>query len=367
VEDTFLYQQIADSVRRDILEGRLKPGDRLPSMRQLREQWNCTPGTVQRAYNELAREGLLVSRAGKGTTVALSLPRERLQAGGVLRQANLVHRSEAFLLESLTAGYGLDEIQQALDLAMDRWRALQESPAAVVEEVLRFAGSHDLALNGLSHHFSRHVAPGASLVLSYPGSLAGLMAVAAGRADLAGCHLWDPDSDTYNLPYVRRIFTGREVTLITLAHRRQGLILPPGNPRKIYALADLPASGARFANRQLGSGTRVWLDAMLAKAGIPGEQIMGYESVYQTHSDVARQVAEGKADVGLGLETAAAAFGLDFVFLNRERYDLVLPAETMALQSAQKLTAWLASPEARDFLARYPGYDSSETGTIISI
>jgi putative molybdopterin biosynthesis protein len=117
----------------------------------------------------------------------------------------------------------------------------------------------------------------------------------------------------------------------------------------------------------LGSGTRVWLDAMLAKLGITGEQIEGYASVYQTHSDVARQVAEGKADVGLGLETAAAAFGLDFVFLNRERYDLVLPAETMALAAVQHLVAWLASPEARDFLARYPGYDSEETGAIISV
>ncbi len=148
MDETFLYQQIAESIRNQILDGRLKPGDRLPSVRQLNEQWNCTPGTVQRAYQELAHQGLVVSRSGKGTQVAGAIIPAQAQAQVPLRRAMLVNRTEAFLLEVLTAGHTLSEVQQALDLAMDRWRALERTPETAPAQTLRFAGSHDLAING---------------------------------------------------------------------------------------------------------------------------------------------------------------------------------------------------------------------------
>ena len=67
MDDSYLYRQIAESVRRDILEGRLQPGERLPTLREMRETWRCTQGTAQRAYAELAREGLVISQTGRGT------------------------------------------------------------------------------------------------------------------------------------------------------------------------------------------------------------------------------------------------------------------------------------------------------------
>ena len=135
----------------------------------------------------------------------------------------------------------------------------------------------------------------------------GLIALAEGKADLAGCHLWDAESDTYNIPFVHRLLPGKDVTIVTLAHRRQGLIVAPGNPHNIHDLADLTRPGIRFVNRQSGSGTRVWLDAMFSRQGIDPKKIDGYEDERMTHSDVARTVAEGSADVGLGLETAGQA------------------------------------------------------------
>ena len=371
MDETFMYQQIAETIRLEILEGRLKPGDRLPSVRQMREQWGCTPGTVQRAYNVLVREGLLVSHAGRGTQVAGSPPRAKAQAQGTLRRVNLVHHSEAFLLEALTAGYALDEIQQALDLAMDRWRALdadhtaeREAPAV---EVLRFCGSHDMVLNDLAHTVFGHQIQGAVMQLAYAGSLGGLIALAEGRADLAGCHLWDVESDTYNLPFIRRLLPGRAVRVVTLAHRRQGLILAPGNPLKIQGLQDLTRPEVRFVNRQAGSGTRVWLDATLRRLGIRPGQIAGFEDERLTHSDVARAVAEGGADAGLGLETAAHAYGLDFHFLVRERYDLVMLAETAGRPAVRALFDWLSSSEGKQFVERHRGYESQSTGQMIPL
>jgi putative molybdopterin biosynthesis protein len=364
VDDTYLYHQIAETIRKDILTGRSKPGDRLPSVRQLCENWNCTPGTIQRAYNELAREGLLVSRAGRGTQVAGIVPQAKAQAQGTLRRANLVNRMESTLLEALTAGYDLNEIQQAMDMAMDRWRALNAVQEEQPSETVRFSGSHDMVLNELSRFFFGRIVRDVDLHLAYTGSLGGLIALVEGKADLAGCHLWDAESDTYNIPFVRRLLPGKEVSLITLAHRRQGLIVAPGNPHNLQGLSDLTRAGVHFVNRQSGSGTRVWLDAMLSKMGIDPKQIEGYADERLTHSDVARAVAEGNADVGLGLENAGQAYGLDFVFLNRERYDLIIPAETAEQPAIQKLIAWLASEEGKQFVAQHKGYESQETGVI---
>ncbi len=363
MEESHLYQQIAEGIRAEILSGKLKPGDRLPSVRQLCARWGCTPGTVQRAYHELSRRGLLLSQAGKGTRVAGSIPPSDVQAQPALRRASLVHRCEGFLLEALTAGYALPEVQQAFDLALDHWRvqaARQEQPPAAAV-TLRFCGSHDMVVNALAQRLGE-IVPGAALQVSISGSLGGLEALAKGQADLAGCHLWDVETDSYNLPYIRRLLLVKEVLVYTLAHRRLGLIVAPGNPLHLYQLEDLAKPGVRFANRQPGSGTRVWLDSMLGLQGIAAGQIAGYGDEKKTHSEVARAVAEGSADAGLGLETAAVAYGLDFVFLTRERYDLVLLAETAGREPVRQLLDWLASPPAKDFVNQFRGYEGSETG-----
>ncbi len=362
MNEPHLYQKIADHFRGEILSGKLKPGDRLPSVRQLCAQWNCTPGTVQRAYNELSRHGLLVSRAGKGTLVAGAIPAADVQAQPALRRAVLVYRCEGFLLETLIAGYDLSEVQQAFELTMDRWRVQEAGRDVRVPTVtLRFAGSHDLVVVALAAHMD-DVVPGAALRVTINGSLAGLEALAAGQVDLAGCHLWDAETDSYNLPYVRRLLPGKEVLAVTLAHRRLGLILPAGNPQHLDRLEDLAHPGVRFVNRQSGSGTRVWLDAMLARQGITASKVEGYSDERNTHSEVARAVAEGSANAGLGLETAALAYGLDFVFLTRERYDLVMLAETAGREPVRQLLEWLASAEGRHFIGQFRGYENVETG-----
>src|SRR5512139_1745777 len=221
MEEPYLYQKIVAAVRQDILTGRLSPGERLPTVRHMSMQWGCTVGTVQRAYAELARQGLVVSRSGQGTHVVEKPP---AQDETPLRRALLVHRAEAFLLETLTAGYTPGEVESALRLALDQWRAISTSPEPTEEGVLRFAGSHDLALTWLAAHFpaadEQAMLPRLTLQLGFAGSLGGLIALQQGRADLAGCHLWDEATDTYNAPYIRRLLPGQRVALLTLAYRR---------------------------------------------------------------------------------------------------------------------------------------------------
>lgn len=360
MDEPYLYQKIAESVRQNVLDGSLKPGDRLPSVREMAARWDCTIGTVQRAYHELAQHGLVVSRSGRGTHIVDDIP---TQDDAPLRKANLVHRAESFLLEVLTAGYTPSEVEGAVQMALDRWRAISIEASAPSGMTVRFAGSHDLAIIWLAAHFEE-IDPEYNLQLNFSGSLGGLIALAEGNADIAGCHLWDDRSDDYNQPFVRRLLPGRRSALVTLAHRRLGLILPPGNPAGVQSLQDLTRPELNFANRQSGAGTRVWLDANLKKLHIAPGKIRGYQNEMLTHSELAQAIAEGRADIGLGLEASARALGLDFIFLVSERYDLVIPAECWEHLGIASLRIWLQSPIARSALARLAGYDTRNTGQV---
>lgn len=362
MDESHLYRQLAEKVRQEILSGGLKPGDRLPPLREMAAQWSCTVGTVQHAYQELAQQGLVTSRAGQGTRVVERLPGS-VQSELPLRRATLVHRAESFLLEAVTAGYALEEIDSAVQQAMDRWRVMERSPQAAEAQVLRFAGSHDLAVTWLAGIFPTLV-PGSALRVQITGSLGGLLALANGQADLAGSHLWDPGTDSYNAAYVQRFFPGQRMALVTLAGRRLGLLTAPGNPLGIAGLADLPRPGVRFINRNPGSGTRVWLDAMLQRAGISPQSILGYQVEQMTHLAVAQAVAQGQADVGLGLQGAAIPYGLDFIFLAQERYDLVIPEAVFQRPEVQSLVGALAQPAICHSIQALGGYDTSLTGTV---
>ncbi len=358
-ETAYLYEQIANSIREDILEGRLCPGERLPAVRQMAERWNCTIGTVQRAYKELGQHGLVASRAGQGTSV-IGVP---TKTDTPLRKAELIHRAEAFLLEVITSGYSAGEIEDAVRQAMERWQAIEKQPARSSSTSIRFSGSHDIVVSWIASH-SAEIIPGYHIELNYTGSLGGLIALAEGAADLCGCHLWDEDTQSYNLPFVKRLLPNQRVALVTLAERRLGLILPTGNPLSIETITSLAHSDIRFANRQRGSGTRVWLDARLQDAEIDTQKIRGYQKGLMTHSAVARQVAEGNADVGIGLEAAALNYKLDFIPLTNETYQLVIPAVNFECEELQTLVQWLQTAPAKQLMSDFGGYLTNSSGDI---
>lgn len=362
MDDHYLYQRIAENIRQDILTGKLKAGDRLPSIRDLTIQWECTTGTIQRAYKELSDQGLVSSQAGKGTHVSGRLEPNIIQSRAPFRRVNMVHRAEAFLLESLIAGYTLEEIQQSLDMAEDRWRSLQkghQSPSN--PQIIRFSGSHDMSVIWLAGHLEE-IVPGASLHLDFSGSLGGLMALAEGKVELTGTHLLDAESGLYNIPFVQKLFPGKNMMIVRLANRHLGFILPPGNPKGINQLEDLTRPDVLFVNRQSGSGTRVWLDLEIQKNKVNPLSIQGYHDERFTHSEIARTVAEGKADVGIGLQSAASAFSLMFIPLVEEAYDLVAFLSAAEQPPISTLFSWISSLQGKQNISSLDGYDFSHTG-----
>jgi len=358
--DSPLYQQIAEQIRREIIEGQLKPGDRLPSVRQMTKKWDCTPGTVQHAYRELARQNLVTSRPGQGTHI---LDEPIRQINPTLKKARLVHQAEKFILEAVTNSYSTKDIEQAFQTALDRWKIASQENENLERTVLQFNGSHDVAVNWIAAHFSSQH-PQYEMQAKYSGSLGGLIALAEKKATLAGAHLWDPSSNTYNSSYIQKILPGKKAALITVAYRRLGIIVENGNPLDIQSLNDLAKPTVKFINRQTGSGTRVWLDRKLSEASIPSHLISGFDKEVSTHSEVARQIAEGYANAGIGLEAAALAYGLTFVFLTLECYDFIIPSEHYKEPAVQALLNWLNLPATRASIASLGGYDTQHTGQI---
>ncbi|MFH1662500.1 MAG: substrate-binding domain-containing protein [Chloroflexota bacterium] len=194
------------------------------------------------------------------------------------------------------------------------------------------------------------------------GSLGGLVALQQGEADLAGIHLLDEETGEYNYPYVKHILPGIRVAVVHLAYRVQGFMLPRGNPGQIKNFEDLRHPDIIMVNRQKGSGTRVLLDLKLRELGLLPEEIKGYRNELDTHLAVATAIAEGKADVGLGIEAAAHNCDLDFIPLFRERYDLIMPAEKYKSKPVSYLVKIIKSRSFKKAVTEIGGYDTSETG-----
>ena len=208
-------------------------------------------------------------------------------------------------------------------------------PLADIRGNLLMAGSHDNALDLLADELrARH--HDARLSASAVGSLAGLIAVRDGEAHIAGSHLLDPETGEYNWYYIDRYLKGREVVVVNFVQREQGILTPKGNPREITGVAALGREDVAIVNRQSGAGTRVLLDHLMAREGLSPGDIRGYERVETTHMAVAMAVAAGRADCGLGIFAAARMLNLDFIPLERERFDFIVPEEhweTPAIQA----------------------------------
>jgi putative molybdopterin biosynthesis protein len=229
-----------------------------------------------------------------------------------------------------------------------------------VERTIVAIGSHDPVLD-LAASLLRARDPLQTLVSGPVGSLSGLVALRDGLCHLSGCHLLDPDSGEYTLPWIERVLPGQAVEVVRLVHREQGLIVAAGNPLGIESLADLPR--LRYVNRQRGAGTRVLLDHRLKQIDLAPVSVDGYEREEPTHLAVAAAIAAGRADTGLGVMAAARAFGLDFVPVAREPFDLVMrpgePAVGPLLELMQD-DGFRAQVEAMG------GYSTAETGRRIA-
>jgi putative molybdopterin biosynthesis protein len=280
-----------------------------------------------------------------GSLVASPLPR----GAGVL--TSLVRADGLLVVPSDVEGHHAgDEVEVSL------LRGL-----AQIEHTIVAIGSHDLILD-LAGSELRARDPAVTLASGNVGSMGGLIALRDGLCHLAGSHLLEPDTGEYTLPYIDRLLADRPIAVVRLVHREQGLIVGPGNPLGLRGVADLRRPGLRYVNRQRGAGTRVLLDYELAREQIDGAAITGYGREEPTHLAVAAAIAADRADCGMGVRAAARAFGLGFVPVTHEPYDLVLRTETLDSDKLAPLWRLLETPGFRDAVEQLGGYDTTEMG-----
>ncbi|HET6847142.1 MAG TPA: substrate-binding domain-containing protein [Anaerolineales bacterium] len=228
------------------------------------------------------------------------------------------------------------------------------------QPVVLFSGSDDPAIQTLAE-----ILQGKPTFLTmYVGSLNGLTNLRQGLCHVSGIHLQDAGGE-YNRPFVRHFFADRDVEMVTLAHRMQGLMVSAGNPKAIRRIEDLRRPGVRFVNRNAGSGTRLWIDAALQKRGIDHASLMGYEHSVTTHTQAAWWIKSGRADAALGLQAAAHESGLDFVPLFEERYDLVLPRQVE--KAMAPILDYIQTAQFRAKTNSMTGYNTSHSGELIPL
>jgi len=232
------------------------------------------------------------------------------------------------------------------------------------EELLNtlvFIGSHDITIDIFSDELRKRGLP-IRVSSANVGSLGGLMALRKGICHLAGSHLLDTETGQYNLSYIKRYLKGVAVSVYHLVKREQGLIVAKGNPKGIKGIQDLLRDDVTFVNRQGGSGTRVLLDHLLQKSGIEPYAIRGYDHEEFTHMAVAVDVLSGAADCGMGIFAAAKALDLDFIPLEKEQYDLIIPKAYAEHPHILALLETIASTNFKERVRALGGYDPSKSG-----
>jgi molybdate-binding protein/DNA-binding XRE family transcriptional regulator len=208
--------------------------------------------------------------------------------------------------------------------------------------------------------------PGLRVSWTFANSTEALAALRRGEVHAAGVHLSDPASGEDNAPFVARLLPRKDVVLVNLGVWEEGLLVPPGNPRRLTRGADLAQPGVMLVNREAGSGSRLLLDEALRADGVAPEAVPGYDHIVRGHLEVAATVAAGKADAGVSSASVAAAYGLDFVPLREARYDLAILKEYLEQEPVRQLLGTLDHRWVRSQLAVLGGYDTSRTGEVVA-
>jgi molybdate transport repressor ModE-like protein len=322
----------------------------VPLLVAIRREGTLQAAVAAAGVSYRAAWGLLAA-----TGEALGAPLVVLERG---RGARLAPLGERLLAAdaSARAALGNSSVDVSLGPARARLSALSPAPP------LRMAASHDLALAALRDAWSGSAA--LRLDLETHGSIESLTALRRGEVEIAGFHV---AADGLGAEELLRGLDPRRDVLVRFTRRRQGLIVPRGNPRRIRSLAEVAQRRLRFVNRQRGSGTRVLVDQLLRAQGVAPARLRGYGTEEFTHLAVAATVAAGKADAGFGLEAAARQFGLGFVPIATERY--LFACRRSALRSAgiQRFRSLLGNAATGRVVTRLAGYTLDAPGDLTEL
>lgn len=207
---------------------------------------------------------------------------------------------------------------------------------------------------------------GVKTLRSYTCSFPGLINLYYDKCQVTSVHLWDWESDEYNIDYVKKLVPGVPCILINIAKRTQGFFVKKGNPKNIKSWLCLERDDVKIINREKGSGTRVLLDGKIKSNFMSPSKIDGYYDEKTNHIAVANHVANGYADVGLGSEAAYNGIqGIDFIPMKTESYDIVIKKENFNNPIYKLVYDIICSDAYKNSINNFIGYDFTDLGRIV--
>jgi len=210
---------------------------------------------------------------------------------------------------------------------------------------------------------ARHVrASGIELVLAHRNSSQSLKLLKEGCIHIAGTHLRDDSSGESNIPEIGRLFPKDSIAVISFAIWEEGILAARGNPKGVRGIEDFARPGLTIINREKGAGARNLLDGELKRLKINPRKVKGYDQTAPGHLPAAWHVQRGGADCCISTRAAARVFGLAFIPLVSERYDLAIRREHLDLPGVQALLDTLNRSSFRRELEGLGGYDTKSAG-----
>ena len=331
----------------DLLQAVALAGSITGAARALKRSYRHVWGELKRWENVLGHE-LIVWE--KGQAARLTGFADKLMWAEAQAQARLAPQIEALR----------NDLERTFAVAFDD-----------TAHVVTLYASHDDALSRLREHALQQEdgqAGALHLDIRFTGSVDAIRALNEGRCVMAGFHTrQNPAPGSLTARTYKPLLQPGLHKIIGFAQRNQGLMVAAGNPLGLLGFKDIARTGARFVNRALGTGTRVLLDELLAQAGLMPDDLNGYQHNEPSHTAVAQAVAGGAADVGLGIELAARAKGLDFVPLVQENYHLVCLKSALEQPAIQALRKLLQGQAWQQTLAAMAGYGPAASGQVLSL
>lgn len=302
----------------------------------------------------------LFGASGEASVVATEPSAPRMT--GRVAMAHISGRWVSFPLDAGGVGISADGVVASTKPGRVDVEAVR-APAEARDNVVVMGCAGGLGI--LADRLNSRPGPGRFLWLPR-ASTAALEALTKGHAHVAGVHLVDARTGEANVADVRRVASAEPIVLITLARWEAGLVLRVGDAKRIRGAADLGRPGLRLVTREPGAGAQRLLERVVRAAGYPLDLARNPQLLARGHLDVARAVAMGAADTGVATRDVAMAFGLRFLTLAEERYDLALPLSALADPRLARLLDELASGSFRRDLSAL-GYDTRCSGERVAV
>ncbi|WP_415888233.1 substrate-binding domain-containing protein [Neptuniibacter sp. SY11_33] len=247
---------------------------------------------------------------------------------------------------------------------VDRW-LLESCHSGMMADRLLLSGSDDPLLQAAANRLTQHLRTKALFSYTVTGTKLGLELLAQGHADACAIH-WGraEESDVRHPALLQQFSQSKHWILVHLFNRSQGLIVRPMDLERLQDPNEALDYSTRWVTRQEGAGSQRFLNEWLAGHAFPQDQLT-VGSVAFSEREVASLIAKGEADIGPGTLSAAREFGLGFIPVCDESFDLVVPRNVYFRNLLQNLFEFLQSPEGLSLAQRLQGYDLSRCGRLI--